>query len=162
MPHQPRRDGAFAPSRTFDPWPTVDWSRQVRRKRFGRGEGPVRPMIELQAGRGMPHQPRRDGAFAPSRTFDPWPTADWNRQVRRKRFRRGECPVRPIIERPSPNRTGYAKAASANKPDGLCPINRGGTGHSPRPERLIRGRPLIGTGRFGENVSDGANAPSGP
>jgi hypothetical protein len=47
------------------------------------------------------------------------------------------------------------------KPDGVCPINRGGTGHSPRPERLIRRRPLIETGRFGENVSDGANAPSG-
>jgi len=47
-------------------------------------------------------------------------------------------------------------------PDGVCPINRGGTGHSPRPERLICGRPLIGTRGFGENVSDGANAPSGP
>ena len=36
-----------------------------------------------------------------------------------------------------------------------------GTGHRPRPERLIRGRPLIGTGRLGENVADGAHAPSG-
>jgi len=113
-------------------------------------------IVTFRAGRGMPHQPRRDGASAPSPTFDPWPTVDWNRQVRRKRFGRGECPVRPMIERPSP------KPAGVSKPDGVCPINRGGTGHSPRPERLIPGRPLIGTGRFGENVSDGANAPSGP
>ena len=28
---------------------------------------------------GMSHQPRRDGAFAPSRTFDSWPGVDWNR-----------------------------------------------------------------------------------
>ena len=50
----------------------------------------------LRAGRRLPHQARRDGAFAPFRTFDPSPTVDWNRQVRGKRFGRGECPVRPL------------------------------------------------------------------
>ena len=95
---RPRRDGAFAPSRTFDPSPTVDWNRQVRRKRFGRGECPVRPMIERpsRAGRGMPYQPQRDGAFAPSQTFIPSPTVDMGPRVRRKCFGRGECPVRPL------------------------------------------------------------------
>jgi hypothetical protein len=55
-----------------------------------------------------------------------------------------------------------ARGVLKAKPDWVCPINRGGTGHSPRPERFTRGRALIGTGRFGENGADGANAPSGP
>jgi len=42
MSHQPRRDGAFAPSLMFILSPTVGTSPQVRRKRFGRGECPVR------------------------------------------------------------------------------------------------------------------------
>jgi len=70
--------------------------------------------------------------------------------------------------------------------DEACPITRGGTGHSPRPKRLSRCRtgyaPSTAAGRGirpvpnvysvadvcrgpagpGENVSDGANAPSGP
>jgi len=47
----------------------------------------------LQAGRGMTDQVRRDGAFAPSPTFIPWPIVGTGPQVRRKRFGRGECPV---------------------------------------------------------------------
>ena len=52
-------------------------------------------------------------------------------------------------------------ASGLAEPDGVCPINGGGTGHSPRPERLFGGRPLARAGRSEENVSDGANAPSG-
>jgi hypothetical protein len=37
----------------------------------------------------------------------------------------------------------------------------GGTGYSPRPGRLFRGRPWAWASGLGENVSDGANAPSG-
>ena len=46
------------------------------------------------AGQGMLHQSRRDGAFAPSRTFIRRSAIGTSRQVRRKRFGRGECPVR--------------------------------------------------------------------
>ncbi|WP_295429755.1 hypothetical protein [uncultured Thiodictyon sp.] len=37
------RDGVFTPSRRFIPPPKVRTGRQVRGKRFGRGECPVRP-----------------------------------------------------------------------------------------------------------------------
>ena len=196
-----RRDGAFAPSETFIPSLAVGTSRQVRRKRSGRGGSPVRQLvmssrnqstgaIMLEAieaeispdGRAILLEPLhlsrtvRAVVTIPSRTGYA-PSTAAGRGIRpvpnvysvagrwcepagpEKTFRTGRMPRLAIGDEFTQPIDGGRHVAS--KPDGVYPINRRGTGHSPRPKRLFRRRPLVRADRSAENVPDGANAPSG-